>query len=156
MALATMGVDVTVVEIGEDFVEFLQRQTRHLDNVTIVHGDMLTFEADEPFDAALFFESFHHCADHQQMLRRLHDIVAPSGQVMFAAEPIDNFPFPWGLRLDGMSLWSTRRYGWLELGFETRYFVEALARNGWLSHSHRARAASPLAHVVVARAKPEP
>jgi SAM-dependent methyltransferase len=151
MALATMGVDVTVVEIGADFVEYLERQTAHLPNVEIVQGDMLTFSPNEPYDAALFFESFHHCSDHLEMLRRLHDIVKPSGQVMFAAEPIDHFPFPWGLRLDGMSLWSTRRYGWLELGFDSAYFVEALARQGWLSHAHRVRAASPLAYVVVAR-----
>ena len=128
-----------------------QRQTAHLPNVEIVQGDMLTFSPNEPYDAALFFESFHHCSDHLEMLRRLHDIVKPSGQVMFAAEPIDHFPFPWGLRLDGMSLWSTRRYGWLELGFDSAYFVEALAKQGWVSHPHRVRAASPLAYAVVAR-----
>jgi hypothetical protein len=37
-----------------------------------------------------------------------------------AAEPItDDFGEPWGLRLDGMSAWSIRKHGWLELGFQT-------------------------------------
>lgn len=51
-----------------------------------------------------------------------------------AAEPIvDNFPLPWGLRIDGQSLWAIRRNGWLELGFNSRYFRDLLNRHGWLS-----------------------
>ena len=57
---------------------------------------MLTFEAPEPFDAAVFFESFHHCADHLAMLRRLHDIVRPGGVVLFASEPVQHLDYPGG------------------------------------------------------------
>jgi hypothetical protein len=30
-----------------------------------------------------------------------------------------------------MSVWAIRKFGWLELGFRTDYFVELLARHGW-------------------------
>jgi hypothetical protein len=33
--------------------------------------------------------------------------------------------------MDGESLWAIRRNGWLELGFNEKYFEEALLRAGW-------------------------
>jgi hypothetical protein len=111
---------------------------------------MLAFEPERPFDAAVFFESFHHCDDHHAMLARLQRVVAPSGVVAFAAEPIGNLPYPWGLRLDGLSLWCVRQYGWLELGFTERYFAEALGRHGWRAERRRNPAMGPLADVRLA------
>jgi ubiquinone/menaquinone biosynthesis C-methylase UbiE len=111
---------------------------------------MLEFSADEPFDAAIFYEAFHHCADHLAMLERLHALVQPGGRVLFAAEPVAPMPYPWGPRLDGYSLWSTRTYGWLELGFDEEYFALALARTGWAATRRRDPASSPLADVIVA------
>jgi hypothetical protein len=43
---------------------------------------------------------------------------------------------PWGLRLDGCSLWAIRKNGWMELGFRDDYFRDALARTGWLGRKH--------------------
>jgi hypothetical protein len=58
--------------------------------------------------------------------------VKPGGHVYFAAEPITaDFPLPWGLRMDGESLWAIRGNGWMELGFNENYFREVLARTGW-------------------------
>jgi hypothetical protein len=80
----------------------------------------------------VFYECFHHCADPVRMVARLDALVAPGGSVLFAGEPIeDGFPQPWGLRLDGLSAWSIRKFGWLELGFQSEYFVSLLARHGW-------------------------
>src|SRR6202035_1985719 len=76
-------------------------------------------------------ESFHHCADHLAMLRHLHDIVRPGGAVLFAAEPVQRLDYPWGPRLDGLSVWASRTYGWLELGFDTGDFDRALGPAGW-------------------------
>ena len=86
------------------------------------------------------------------MLRRLHDIVRPGGAVLFAAEPVQRLDYPWGPRLDGLSVWSSRTYGWLELGFDAAYFDAALARTGWSGRRVRLgdRPAEP--DVIVARA----
>ena len=112
---------------------------------------MLAFSTAEPFDAAVFFESFHHCADHLAMLGRLHDIVRPGGAVLFGAEPVQRLDYPWGPRLDGLSVWSSRTYGWLELGFDNAYFHRALARTGWAGRRVRLGAAMGEEDVIVAR-----
>ncbi|HEY6474653.1 MAG TPA: class I SAM-dependent methyltransferase [Acidimicrobiales bacterium] len=129
--LIATGLDVTVVELDSKFCSLIGARCTGPGELTVHQGDMLAFTAAEPFDAAVFFESFHHCSDHLALLRRLHDVVRPGGVVLFAAEPVQRLDYPWGPRLDGLSVWSSRTYGWLELGFDVRYFDTALARTGW-------------------------
>ena len=65
------------------------------------------------------------------LLRALRQAVMPEGRIFFGGEPITaDFPMPWGLRLDGNSLWAIRKNGWLELGFREDYFARALAETG--------------------------
>jgi SAM-dependent methyltransferase len=80
-------------------------------------------QLEDRFDAIVFDASFHHCSDHRALLASLVDRLKSEGKVLFAAEPIDEtLPMPWGLRLDGGSVWSSRCFGWLELGFTETYF----------------------------------
>jgi SAM-dependent methyltransferase len=151
--LVATGLHVTAVELDEKFCHLIaQRCEGGPGVVTVEHNDMLAFTPERPFDAAVFFESFHHCSDHLAMLRRLHDIVRPGGVVLFAAEPVQRLAYPWGPRLDGLSVWSSRTHGWLELGFDIRYFDRALARTGWVGERHRLRREVSEADVIVARA----
>ena len=93
---------------------------------------MLDFHPAAPYDRVVFFESFHHCSDPLRLVERLGTMVAPGGAIVFAGEPIvEDFPVPWGVRLDGLSVWSTRRFGWLELGFELGWFRALLEGAGW-------------------------
>jgi ubiquinone/menaquinone biosynthesis C-methylase UbiE len=149
--LAAMGFDVTAVEVEERFCALTERRNRRPDRLEVVHAGMLEFTTEATFDAAIFYESFHHCADHVEMLRRLAGIVGPGGKVLWAGEPIAPMAYPWGLRLDGYSLWSTRTHGWLELGFDETYFAEVLERTGWHATRTRLPGGSPLADVIVAR-----
>jgi len=149
--LAQMGYAVTCVEVDQAFVDLISYRIGLLEkSITFVRQDMLEFKTDTPYDAALFFESFHHCSDHLRMLRNLHAIVKEDGLVAFAAEPITDFPFPWGLRLDGMSAWAMRKFGWLELGFETSYFLRTLLLFGWLPQRYHSDLAQ-WTDVIVAR-----
>ena len=128
--LAAMGHDVTVVEVDAGFCRLIERR---VPCARVVEADMLSFARGshgDQFDAAVFYESFHHCADHLDLLEHLHAVVG-TGVVVLGAEPVDLLAYPWGLRLDGLSLWSTRRYGWLELGFDERYLASAMSRTGW-------------------------
>lgn len=152
--LVATGLDVTAVELDEKFCRLIAHRCDGPGRVTVEPGDMLAFATAERFDAAIFFESFHHCADHLAMLRRLHDIVRPGGAVLFAAEPIQNLDYPWGPRLDGLSVWSSRTHGWLELGFDGAYFDRALARTGWAGRRIRLGAVPGEPDVIVARAAP--
>lgn len=156
-ALAQLGFRVTAVDVDPDFLEVIRARTAAFsERVTLVHSDMLAFRPGRTFDGALFYESFHHCADHLAMLARLQDLVRPGGRLIFASEPIDDFARPWGVRLDGQSLWSMRRHGWLELGFETSYFFQALRRTGWVGRRYRSHAVSSLTDVIVAERAAQP
>ncbi|MHB1930026.1 MAG: SAM-dependent methyltransferase, partial [Acidimicrobiales bacterium] len=152
LPIAMLGAEVTAVEVGHGLAEILRLRAAGLATLRVVESDMLDFEGDDPYDVALFFESFHHCADHLEMLRRLRRLVRSGGRLALAAEPITRLPYPWGLRLDCLSLWSTRTYGWLELGFDDAYFAEALARTVWSAPArHRSRSLGSLADLIVAR-----
>ena len=134
LALAQMGYRITVIDIEQRYIDLIARRCHGLDNrPKLIQGDFAKVQdLVETFDAVLFYESFHHCSDHNELLRLLLNRLAPGGRVIFAAEPINEaFPMPWGVRLDGMSLWSIRRFGWLELGFSEKYFLEALRRSGF-------------------------
>jgi ubiquinone/menaquinone biosynthesis C-methylase UbiE len=134
LALAQMGHRVTVIDISQEFVDLIDaRASRvHAPVETIVGDFSAVSEIGGSFDAVLFFESFHHCTDHLDLLQKLDRIVVRNGRVLFAAEPIEeDYYVPWGLRLDGESLWAIRRNGWFELGFRTSYFSAALRRCGW-------------------------
>ncbi len=141
LELVQMGYRVTAVDVCEMFVELIRERTRRLEQkVSLACSDMLEYRPDQQFDRVLFYECFHHCSDHQRMIRNLDQMVSPGGAVVFAGEPIlDDFHAPWGVRLDGMSAWSIRKFGWLELGFRTDYFRRLLRRHGWSLESFQSK-----------------
>ena len=154
IALGRMGYDVTAVDIEQNFVELIRERSKMESghNVTVNPGDFLSIESvDQPYDAILFFECFHHCADHQRLIAGFDKALKPEGLICFAAEPITrDFPVPWGLRMDGESLWAIRKNGWLELGFNLDYFERTMARHGWRLTQQVSRD-SPWASVLIAR-----
>ncbi len=116
--------------------------------VRVVTSSFEDFEIDEPQDVIVFFESSHHCLEHV-------DILSDDGIIVFAAEPIvpqDNpvVPYPWGLRLDTVSLRQIVINGWLELGFRRPYFLKILSDNG-LSAEDQKLPGSPRALAIIAR-----
>jgi 2-polyprenyl-3-methyl-5-hydroxy-6-metoxy-1,4-benzoquinol methylase len=137
VALAQMGHRVTAVDVSPEFIDLLGARAAQVNAaIETVLGDFSRVDdLDGPFDAVVFFESFHHCTRHAELMASLGRVVAPGGRVFFAAEPIEEHYYaPWGLRLDGESLWAIRRNGWFELGFRRSYFIEALRRAGWSGH----------------------
>ncbi len=138
-ALARMGYDVTAVDIDPNFAGLVRQRAANLSlAIDVREGGYLEIDQlGKTFDAVLFFESFHHCSDHRALFEKLDKVLAPEGRVFFAAEPItDSFPVPWGLRMDGESLWAIRANGWLELGYQESYFVRTLQQLGWLVTKH--------------------
>ena len=135
--LASMGHSVTCVDMSENLLSYIRARTHDLPgHVETIVSDMNSLDVQGSYDVILFFESFHHCADHLGLLRKLPDLLEPGGAVVFAGEPIvpENtpaVPYPWGLRVDGLSLWFASRLGWLELGFEDTYLHNLLEKLGW-------------------------
>ena len=149
-----MGYSVTAVEISRDFCDLIQYRSSQIHTeINIVNTNMLEYQSNQKFDAVVFFECFHHCSDHVKMIEKLDSLVAENGIAVFAAEPIiDDFPQPWGIRLDGMSVWSIRKFGWLELGFNTKYFKEIMSKSGWEVETHLS-VDCPWCRVFIARRK---
>ena len=147
-----MGYSVTGIEVDPGFAELLQHRCAPFgDRWKLVQSDMLKFHTEERHDAAVFFESFHHCSDHVQMLQNLGTMLPRDGSIVFAGEPIGDFATPWGVRLDGMSLWSMRRHGWLELGFQEGYLFGLLRDLGWEPTRYQSAAISTITDVIVAK-----
>jgi len=139
LALALLGMQVTAVDIEPNFCGIIRdRAAQNQVGIEVVQSDFFWAESvAQPYDAAIFFECFHHCDDHLRLLRALRTAVKPDGKVYMASEPIlPGYPVPWGLRMDGEALWAIRNFGWLELGFDEGYFRAALARTGWDLRKH--------------------
>lgn len=136
-----MGCQVSVVDLEERYLSLIRQQASELglsiDTFRGLFGDPV---GSKRFDRVLFYEAFHHSLDHSEVLEKLKHVIAPDGKLLIAGEPIlskeshwlPTLPFPWGPRLDGLSLRSMRTYGWCELGFRREYFIERLMRSGWL------------------------
>ncbi len=148
-----MGYKATVVEIDPSLARLIKYRTElFAKEICLVQQDMLSFSKQDSgqYDAVLFYSCFHHCADHLSLLRNLHKLIKEDGLVAFAAEPVADFPHPWGIRLDGISVWSIRKFGWLELGFDNSYFFKTLLLLGWTPQRHRSNE-HPLCDVIVAK-----
>lgn len=138
MALA--GFNVTAVDIHEGYNKVACHLAEiHGTQINTSTADMLEFEPKQPVDAVVFCESFHHCDNPNLLIERVSKYVKPTGRIFFFGEPITVFPVPWGVRLDGQSIWAARKHGWLELGFNTAFFKELLNRHGWQIQSHKNR-----------------
>jgi protein-L-isoaspartate O-methyltransferase len=135
--LASMGYRVTCLDISSSLLTFTKARTDHLpQQIKTICGDMATVEIGESFDAIILNASLHHSLEHRAVIERLEPLLAANGIVAFTAEPVVGddsvyVPYPWGIRLGGLSIWSICKWGWLELGFQESYFIRILHDAGW-------------------------
>lgn len=135
--LARMGYDVTCLDICAPLLDFIKARTVDFPHqVSTLCGDMATVQINDSFDAIIFNASLHHSLEHRAVIQRLDTLLKQEGMAAFVAEPVvgaDSLivPYPWGIRLDGLSVYSIRKWGWLELGFQAPYFTELLKDTGW-------------------------
>lgn len=145
LALARMGCEVAAIDVEPRYLDIIETQAKamgvHVSTKRARFGEGFD---ERKFDRILFFEAFHHALDHARIVDQIKPLLKPNGSVVFAGEPIVSaespwhatVPFPWGPRLDGLSLRAMRTYGWCELGFQREYFIERLMRSGWIVSSH--------------------
>lgn len=156
---AKCGVDVTVVDIEPRYLSLIERRAKSA-GVTLntICGEF-GCPTDGLFDVVLFYESFHHSLDHLDVAKSIRSMLVLGGRLIFAGEPVigphnevwrTSVPFPWGLRMDGLSFRVIQTYGWLELGFDHDYFLEMLKRAGYTCE-FRKSAATDRANCYIAR-----
>ncbi len=140
--LARLGVQAYGVDIDATALEGIRRQGAALGlPVALERARFGEGFADQRFDAILFFEAFHHAADFPALLARLRERLKPGGRLVLCGEPVvdgpaPEIPFPWGPRLDALSVYCIRRWGWMELGFTRSFLIEAARRAGWRTTHH--------------------
>lgn len=143
--LARLGCRCVALDLHPDAVEVVCRKAAGLGvAVDAVVGEFEDVHALGRFDRVLFYQAFHHALGHQDLVARFDDLLEPGGRIVFGAEPVvepdgpwsTTVPYPWGPRLDGLSVRQMRRHGWMELGFQTPYFTELLRRHGWTTTAH--------------------
>jgi SAM-dependent methyltransferase len=126
------------LDANQGFLDLVGRVTKDCPGpVELVCADANAYPYAGPYDAVIFFESFHHLIDHQQVVERIAKSLTLNGVLVLAAEPIlgdhhPNLPYPWGPRLDGESVRAMRRWGWTELGFRESYLIPTLKRIGYV------------------------
>lgn len=152
-AIAQAGMHVTSIDIDPGFVELVNRRAaRTGENVRAFQGRFGERpDGDHAVHAIVFYEAFHHAPDHVDVLRKVYQALLPGGRLLLVGEPFyEGYPIPWGLRLDGHSLWSVHNFKWMELGFSSDYIVTALIRLGFQVTIHNLPEAGPFGLVYVA------
>ena len=134
---ARLGYRACGVDIDPVALSAIQAQATHLGvNVETEQDEFGQGFAGETFDAVLFYESFHHAFEFENLLSHLHTRLKPGGRVVLCGEPVVDagspiVPYPWGPRLDALSVFCIRRFGWMELGFTHDFLVHIARLTGW-------------------------
>ncbi len=161
LMLARLGYRAHGVDIDAMALEGIQAQAAQLD--IAVATDCAAFGhgfAGQRFDRILFYEAFHHAIEFEDLLLRLHRRLNPGGKIILCGEPIvaapcDAVPYPWGPRLDALSVFCMRRYGWMELGFSHDFLMTVARATGWMATHHRFRKCPRAALYVLEQASPD-
>ncbi len=149
-ARAKWAIDVTALDIDPNFARLINERAALLglkvDSRVGKFSDTGRYRNSNT-TPSYSYQCFHHCSDDVNCSRICTGYQALGGHVFLCAEPIlESFHAPWGVRLDGESLWAARENGWLELGFTESYFVETCARRVGTSADSRLNV-SPLATI---------
>ncbi len=140
--LARIGLDTHAVAIDQPSLDLVAAQSAAMgldvkcERALFGQG----FEG-KKFDRIIFFEAVHHAWDFDNLLDRLRGRLNPGGRLILCGEPIvgqtSGIPFAWGPRLDGLSIFCMRRFGWMELGFTESFLIDALHRRDGLVSVHQ-------------------
>ena len=130
--LAQFGCEVAAVDINPLFTDLVRRRAARLNlKIEATTCAFEEFEATpETFDAVLFYECFHHAVRPAELLGRVQSFMKRSGKLILAGEPIQATYWPeWGLRLDALSVYCIRKFGWFESGWSVPYLEKILLQN---------------------------
>jgi len=138
LTLARMGVNVDTVDISSAFCGYVKDQAEFF-GVNLTPFKALFGEnprGEQKYDLIWFYESFHHCVDFKNVVRRLKGHLTSTGRILLAGEPIakrENWavPYPWGLRLESEVVAVIRNRGWFELGFSEYFITNLFVNNGY-------------------------
>lgn len=129
---AYLGLRVTAVDINPDFVNLVNaRAARTGSKIIAIQGEFDDYRPSEPVDVILFYECLHHALRPWTLIDTLRRGLTPGGSVVLAGEPINALWWThWGMRLDAMSVYCIRKFGWFESGWSLPFITQVLERCG--------------------------
>ncbi len=135
---AYLGLTVIAVDVNPSFVRLVnERAKRGKRLITAMASTFEEFTPSEPADIALFYECLHHAVRPWLVLRRLVNGLKQGGRLVLAGEPINNFWWKnWGMRLDPISIYCIRKYGWFESGWSLDFLRKVVHRSGFVPRTY--------------------
>jgi len=132
---AYLGLRVTAVDINPLFIELIRaRAARSGLPIEGVVSSFDAFEAQKAYDCVLFYECLHHALRPWDLLGKLAANLAVEGRIVLAGEPINEHWWKhWGLRLDPLSLYCIRKFGWFETGWSMAFVRDMFNRLGFIT-----------------------
>ncbi|WP_425069222.1 class I SAM-dependent methyltransferase [Reyranella sp.] len=130
---AGMGCRTTAVDINPSFVELIRRrQQRSNLAIEALQGSFDDFEPSSSFDAVCFYECLHHAVRPWRLIERVRSWLREGGKLLLAGEPFNDLYWKnWGLRLDPLSVYCIRKFGWYESGWSLPFLTACLNRSGF-------------------------
>lgn len=133
---AYAGCKVHAIDIDPALGE-LSRKRSAARNFDIMRSEMnfddLSEVSDSIYEAAFFFQSFHHCLRPWDLIEQLKSKLVSKGIIAFLGEPVqENWWKNWGIRLDPESLYVARKRGWFENGWSYQFIRQCFERNGMM------------------------
>ena len=125
-----LGFEVHALDINNNFIKLVDERSRRLNlGIKSIHSSFDEFVTDEKFDIVLFYECLHHAVTPWVLLEKMARLLVDQGKILLCGEPINEFWWPtWGLRLDPLSVYCIRKFGWFESGWSTDFIVKCLDR----------------------------
>jgi 2-polyprenyl-3-methyl-5-hydroxy-6-metoxy-1,4-benzoquinol methylase len=127
------GANVHAIDINRDFINLVKQRTatRSL-KVKTQFTTFDAFDSNINYDMIFFYECLHHSVSVLNTLSHLSKFAKPNGTMIFAGEPVTRaFWKHWGMRLDPLSVYCMRKFGWFETGWSEDYIRLAFDRIGW-------------------------
>lgn len=128
--MAMLGGDVVAIDINPDFIALINRRASRLGlPLRALVGTFDDFSVPQRFDLAFFYEALHHAVRPWDVIARCSRHLKVDGRIAFAAEPIQEIWWPsWGLRLDAVSVYCIRKFGWFESGWSHTFVIDMFRR----------------------------
>jgi SAM-dependent methyltransferase len=127
-----LGCKVTAIDINASFVELVTERNKRLGyDIQAFQSAFDEVDVVGEFDLIVFYECLHHAVKPWEVISRLLPRLAEGGSVAFVGEPVNSFWWPhWGMRLDPLSVYCMRKFGWFESGWSADFISACLTRAG--------------------------
>lgn len=119
---ATIGLNVTAVDINANFIELVRRRAARLNlPIQTIHSSFDDVTLPASYDLVLFYECLHHSHKPWKLIERLAANLTPDGRFLIAGEPFCGDWKHWGMRLDPLATYCIRKFGWFEAGWTPEF-----------------------------------